>query len=132
MIKTHPITGVGVNTYSLNYQKYKIKEVSGFTGGGNFYGHNIYLHMASEIGLFGLFMFLWLLFSFFKKWFKFFKAGDSSFLMISSLGIAAGIISFLINGLAETNLYYSKIATLFWYQIGLFLGLAKLKGHNEE
>ncbi len=127
MIKAHPFIGVGVNTFCLNYQKYKIKETYAFTGDAQYYAHNIFLHMAGEIGLLGLLMFLWLLFAFFKSWFSFFKTTDSSFLKICSLGIVAGIIAFLVNGLTETNLYYSKVATLFWYQIGLLLGLSRLK-----
>jgi len=128
MIKAHPFIGVGVNTYCLNYQKYKIKETSGFTGNAQYYAHNIYLHMAGEIGLLGLAVFLWLLFVLFKKWFLFYKRKDiTDFLKISSLGIVAGIIAFLINGLTETNLYYSKVATLFWFQVSLLLGIFNLK-----
>ena len=127
MIKAHPFIGVGVNTYCLNYQKYKIKETYGFTGNAMYYAHNIFLHMAAEIGLIGLIIFLWLLVALFKLRVKFYRSCDSDFLKICSLGIVAGIIAFLINGLTESNLYYSKVATLFWYQIGLFLRLSRFK-----
>ncbi len=126
MIKSHPFIGVGVNTYSLNYQKYKINETYGFTGGANYYAHNIFLHMAAEIGLFGLFVFLCSLFIIFVRWKKFYFQCSSDFLKVCSLGIICGIIAFLVNGLTETNLYYSKIATLFWYQLGLLLGLFRI------
>jgi O-antigen ligase len=132
MIKAHPFIGVGVNTYCLNYQKYKIKETYGFTGNANYYAHNNFLHMAGETGLIGLVIFLWLLFVFFKTGLIFFKSADSRFVKICSLGIIAGIIAFLINGLTETNLYYSKVATLFWYQMGLFLGLSRIKDKEKE
>ena len=132
MIRAHPLIGVGVNTFCSNYQKYKIKETSGFTWDARYYAHNNFLHMSGEIGLFGLAVFLWLLFAFFRRWVIFFRNIGSNFLKICSLGVVAGIIAFLINGLTETTLYNSKVATLFWYQIGLFLGLSKLdKGVKE-
>lgn len=126
MIKAHPFIGVGANTYCLNYLQYRPQDPYGYTGESSYYAHNIFLHMAAEIGLLGLGVFLWLLFSFFKRWFNFFSAADNSLLKICSLGIIAGIVAFLINGLTETNLYYSKVATLFWYQIGLCLGIFNL------
>ncbi|OGX15633.1 MAG: hypothetical protein A2166_02565 [Omnitrophica WOR_2 bacterium RBG_13_41_10] len=132
MIRSHPVIGVGVNTYCLNYQKYKIKETSGFTGDAKYYAHNIFLHMSGEIGLLGLAMFTWLVFMFFKTWHSYFKSVNSDFLKICCLGIAAGIIAFLINGLTETNLYYPKVAVLFWYQMGLSLGLFKLNKEKPD
>lgn len=132
MIRSHPVIGVGVNTYCLNYQKYKIKETSGFTGDARYYAHNIFLHMAGEIGLLGLAIFIWLLLLFFKTWYSYFKSINSDFFKICCLGLAAGIIAFLINGLTETNLYYPKVATLFWYQVGLSLGLFKLNKEKKD
>jgi len=129
MIKAHPAIGSGTNTFCLNYHTYKPKDTYGATGDG-YYAHNSFLHMAGEIGLLGLSIFLWLLFALFSCWNKFYyhsKAGP--LLKICSLGIIAGIIAFLINGLTETNLYYPKVATLFWYQVGLFLGLVRI---NQE
>ncbi|MFA5275724.1 MAG: O-antigen ligase family protein, partial [Candidatus Omnitrophota bacterium] len=66
MIKHHPVIGVGVNTFSINFQKYKLQETKGFTGSTQYYAHNIYLHMAGETGLIGLLVFIWLLFRVFK------------------------------------------------------------------
>lgn len=119
MIKHHPIIGVGVNTYVLNYQKYKLHDTSAETANTRWYAHNSYLQMAAEIGITGLLIFLYLLFKLFNGWRKFYiKTGDN-FLKISSLGILMGIFAFLIHGLTETNLYYPKIVILFWFQVGL-------------
>lgn len=126
MVRAHPFIGVGVNTFCLNYEKYKIHETEEFTGPG-YYAHNIYLHTAGEIGVIGLLIFLWTLFALFREWVKSYKHIKDNFLKVCSLGIVAGIIAFLINGLTETNLYYPKIAVLFWFQIGLLLGILKIK-----
>ena len=129
MIEHHPVIGVGVNTYCINFQKYKVHETSDFTGDINWYAHNIYLHMAGETGLTGLLIFIWLLFAFFKFWVSFYrKFVNNEFFRVCSLGIIAGLIAFLINGLTETNLYYSKIASFFWFEIGLFLAVARIRG----
>jgi O-antigen ligase len=129
MIKQHPFIGVGVNTFCENYTHYKVNDSYGNTGESRYYGHNNFLHMAGEIGFIGLGIFLWLLFTVFKKWHIFYKLSPTrSFLSIFSLGLVAGIAGFLINGISETGLYYSKTATLFWVQIGILLGFFKVSG----
>jgi O-antigen ligase len=127
MIKHHPILGVGVNTYCLNYQKYKLHDTDEGTANTMWYAHNSYLQMASEIGIIGLLVFLYLLVKLFKGWRGFYRKVDDNFEKIASLGIFMGIFAFLIHGLTETNLYYPKIATLFWFQVGLLASLLYLK-----
>jgi len=126
MIKHHPVLGVGVNTYCLNYQKYKLHDTSEETANTNWYAHNSYLQMASEIGLIGLLVFLYLLAKLFKYWRSFYRKEHDSFDKVASLGIIMGMFAFLIHGLTETNLYYPKIATLFWFQVALLTGLLGL------
>lgn len=125
MIIHNPILGVGVNTYSLNIDKYKIRDNSKFIGDSG-YSHNIYLHMAAEIGILGLFSFLWLIFRLFRYGIKKYRVMEDVFLKTSILGIIAGLTAFLINGLTETVLYYPKVAVLFWFQVGLLLGIIKI------
>ena len=130
MIKHHPVIGVGVNTYVLNYKKYKLHETSPETVNTNWYAHNSFLQMASEIGITGFFIFMWLLYLLFSKWFIFFNNSKDELLRHCSLGAAMGILAFLIHGLTETNLYYPKIAVLFWFEVGLvmvMLSLNKIK-----
>jgi len=58
IIKESPILGTGVNTYSKVAHQRKIRA---------WYPHNSYLHMAAEIGILGLFVFMWGLVSLFKN-----------------------------------------------------------------
>ena len=91
------------------------------------YAHNNFLHMAGEIGLIALGIFIWLLLALFRKWYIIYKSlPKANFLKICSLGLLSGIIAFLINGLTESGLYYSKSATIFWIQVGILLALFKL------
>lgn len=127
MIKNHPILGVGVNTYCLNYQKYKIHDTAPDSASTMWYAHNSYLQMAGEIGIFGLAVFFWLLYVLFTKWLRFYRNTKDILLEVVSLGIIIGLVAFLIHGLTETNLYYPKIAALFWFQVGLLMGILRLR-----
>ncbi len=128
MIKNHPFIGVGTNTFCINYPKYKVKQSYGNTGEIQYYAHNNFLHMAGEIGLIGLGIFIWLLFLLFRLSWRGLKHLDKeNFLRVANLGIIAGIIAFLINGLLESGLYYSKVATLFWFQVGVLLSITKIR-----
>jgi hypothetical protein len=81
--------------------------------------------MAGEIGLSGLGIFFWFLFRLFKKSIFIYKGLTDKYYKILSLSITACLIAFLINGLTETSLYYSRVAMIFWYLIGFALSLTK-------
>jgi O-antigen ligase len=123
MIGDHPIIGVGVNTYCLNYQKYKLHNTSDDTADTMWYAHNSYLHMASETGLIGFTIFLAILFTLFLRWRRFYALSNDGFLKAVSLGIILGIFAFLIHGLTESNLYYPKIAVMFWFELALLAAI---------
>jgi len=99
MIKHHPFVGVGVNTYVLNYQKYKLHDTSPETANTRWYAHNSYLQMASEIGIIGFACFIWLLFLLFGKWWNFYRNSKDVFLALCGLGIVMGLAAFLVHGL---------------------------------
>lgn len=125
MIKHHPLLGVGVNTFSGNYLKYKLPEPDNARTADSMYAHNNFLQMAGEIGLLGLSMFLWLLFKLFQKCIQNYNSLKDNYLKVISLSLLACIIAFLINGLTETSLYYSRVAMIFWYLVGFSLALNK-------
>lgn len=125
MIRHHPVIGVGVNTFSKNYLKYKLPEPDNAKTSDFMYAHNHFLHMAGEIGLLGLGVFLWLLFRLFKKSLFIYRNLTDKYYKILSLSITACLTAFLINGLTETSLYYSRVAMIFWFLIGFALSLNK-------
>jgi len=124
MIRHHPFIGVGVNTYSLNFEKYIVRDGSRFHGEMG-YAHNIYLHMMAEIGPLGLLAFLWLVVRLFKAGFGGYRSAEDPFLKILHLGILAGILGLLLDGIGQTVLYHSKIAILFWFYVGLLLAVVR-------
>lgn len=125
MIKQHPFIGVGVNTFTKNYLKYKLPEPEYAKTSDAIYAHNNFLHMAGEIGLLGLAAFFWFLFNLFRINIVVYNKLKDEYLKVICLSLMASLISFLINGLTETSLYYSRVAMVFWFLIGFSLALEK-------
>ena len=124
MISEHPFIGVGVNTFSKNYGKYKtaVAEARMETP-DTIYAHNSFLQMGGEMGLLGLGTFLIFLFFVFKSIWSAFKENTDPFLKALSVSVFAAIIAYLINGLTETSLYYARLVMIFWFLIGVGLAL---------
>lgn len=126
MIKAHPLIGVGANTYMKNYRFYKEKpEYRNIITSDYIYAHNNFLHMAAEIGLVGLGIFIWLLYGLFRESVNIYKSLDNGFLRILSLSLIASLVAFLVNGLTESSLYSSRVAMMFWYMAGFSLALKR-------
>ncbi|MBI4708390.1 MAG: O-antigen ligase family protein [Candidatus Omnitrophica bacterium] len=131
MIKHNPIIGVGLNTFSKNYHLYKLPEQEGAKTSDTIYAHNNFFQMAGETGLLGLFAFLWMLFCLFKEDFSIYKAMKNKGLKLILLCAVVSLIAFLINGLTETSLYYSRVSIIFWYMLGFSLALKKFINTDE-
>lgn len=125
MIRHHPVAGLGVNTYSINYLSYKLPEAPGAETAPSMYSHNNFLQLTAETGFIGLFGFLWFLFALFRQARRVYKGLSDSLYKIVSVSIVGCIISFLINGMTETSMYYSRVAMIFWFIIGFSLSLKK-------
>jgi len=126
MIKDHPFIGLGANTYMKNYKKYREpREYRNIITKDYMYAHNNFLHMAAEIGLLGLGIFIWLLYKLFRESRSIYKKLRNDYLRIVSLSLSVCLIAFLVNGLTESSLYYSRVGIIFWYISGLSLALKK-------
>lgn len=125
MIRHHPFIGVGVNTFSKNYIKYKLPEPENAMTADSLYAHNHFLHMAGEIGLTGLGIFLWFLVRVFRKGARILKNTTDDYTRVVAISLIACLIAFLVNGLTETSLYYARVAMIFWYLAGFLFALDK-------
>ena len=126
MIKHHPFIGVGLNTFSKNYGKYKTAAAEKYAHTADtIYAHNIYLQTAGEVGLLGLAAFLLFLFQVFRSTLNTSRRLSDEYLKITALSLVACLIAFLVNGLTETSLYYPRVVMVFWYLIGVSLALNK-------
>ncbi len=134
MISQHPVIGVGINTFSKNYGKYKTQHAEArFKTSDTYYAHNNFLHLAGEMGLLGVLAFFAFLFFVFKAAWLAFKRHTDPFLKALSVAVCAGILAYLVNGFTETSLYHSRLVMIFWFLIGLGLALARgLKAKNAD
>lgn len=118
MIKEHPFLGFGVNTYTKNFPAYKPKDYW-----SAIYPHNSYLHMATEIGLVGLGLFLTfiiLAFVYISRHLKFLPEG---WMRSATIGLFAGLIGFLAHSAVDTHLYSINLAVVFYLLLGLCIAL---------
>ena len=126
MIKSHPVIGVGTNAFMNSYKYYKQNpEYRNVLTLDGMKAHSIYLHFAGELGLVGIAIFFWLLFAIFREGKKIYCALQDHYLKIVSLSLIACLIAFLVNGLTESSLSYSRVALIFWYLAGFLLALKK-------
>lgn len=126
MIKAHPFIGVGAGAYMKSYRYYKESpEYRNVVTLDEMKAHNNFLHLAGEIGLAGLAVFLWLLYRLFRESFRIQRNLQDEYPKIVSLSLIICLAAFLINGLTESSLYYSRVGPIFWYLAGLSLSLAK-------
>ncbi|MBU1726180.1 MAG: O-antigen ligase family protein [Candidatus Omnitrophica bacterium] len=126
MIKAHPFIGVGANGFMNSYKYYKESpEYRAVVTLDEMKAHNNFLHMAGEIGITGLLVFIWFLYGLFRHNLSIYKNMRDDFLKIISLSLFVCLLAFLINGLTESSLYYSRVGILFWYLAGFSLSLKK-------
>lgn len=133
MIKAHPVIGVGAGAYMKSYKSYKeFPEYRNVVTLDEMKAHNIYLHMASEIGVFGFGIFVWMLWGIFSASRKMYKTIDDDYLKVALLSLVASLIAFLVNGLTESSLYYSRVALAFWYIAALLLAFKNFTIHENK
>ena len=127
MISSHPWVGVGVNTFVLNYERYR-------TPADRFlnspYAHNHYLQMLAEIGIVGFTVFLALLSLAALRAVQAYRSARNPMRAIT-LGLGLGLLAFLINGFTESALYYPRLALVFWFGFGMLFS-ASLDGGAKE
>lgn len=118
MIKDHPVTGIGLNCYSNVGRLYRI----GWGG----YPHNGYLHIAAEVGLFGLMAFLWIWLRFFCYVKQAWRGIDDQFYKRLLLGLSIGLATFFVYALIDTNLHDDRLETIMWLAVGISVSLDRI------
>ncbi|MBI5143640.1 MAG: O-antigen ligase family protein, partial [Candidatus Omnitrophica bacterium] len=116
----HPIIGSGVNTFFLKFKEFREDEDKGERGS---YAHNGYLQLAAETGMLGLSIFLLLIGRAFFYVFKYISGNLTLFYKSFTLGLAAGLLAFLIHSFFDTNLQSLPLITLFWFSLAVLMGL---------
>jgi len=112
MIADNPWTGVGIGCFEWDFPKYR-PELLGKAGIRPTHAENDYLHMASELGIFGLIFMVWILTLFVSRGIK------SNGIM---LGCGIGLLSLSLHGLVDFNFHIPANMILFIALAGLVNG----------
>jgi putative inorganic carbon (hco3(-)) transporter len=137
MIKDHPVFGVGPDNYRWVYAA-KYNEHSPFstmrrTGGGmpNAHSNNFYLETASNLGIVGLGVLLWLIFRIKRSVSLVFKNYDDEYILPIFLGITGAIVAFFAHGLVDDFWQFQSMILMFWMILGLLISsMELLKNEN--
>ena len=130
IIKDNPILGIGLNNYSKVMWGYDTTE----EGLGEFTiypVHNIFMHLAAEIGIFGAAMFFVLILVIFYTGLNYIIIGEG-FTVYMIIGLLAGILAFLSHGLYDTASIGSKMFMFFWCFAGIIFGIKEMQQKKQH
>ena len=114
-IKKHPLLGVGIGNFPT------VLDQRIFLARAGSSAHNIYLHIASEIGIFGLLASVWFLWLLFKTSYYNFISEKDSFLLLYYGASLLFIPWILIYSLTDVALFDERAFLLFVTTISLIL-----------
>ncbi|MFA6281063.1 MAG: O-antigen ligase family protein [Candidatus Omnitrophota bacterium] len=116
LIFEHPFVGMGLG-YFMNFNPAPV--------------HNIYLHIASEMGVPALVLFLWFLFKIFKKGISNLKCSDENVYIFSS-GLVVGFLAFCLHGLFEPGTIGHQRFLLIFFISGLIASINMAYNSSEK
>jgi O-antigen ligase len=128
MIEDYPVLGSGIGTYGYHSLKY---QADFFAEGNNrdiyphgfaVQAHNEYLQIWSELGIIGLLIFLWVVFTYFRTIFIHLRKMDEKEKSIT-IGLAGGVTAVLVDAIFGFPLQLAASISLFW----MFLGLTNVQ-----
>ena len=119
MAKDHPLFGVGVDRFAVNYDKYILKEETKYQ---SVTAHNIFLETLAEKGIFGLFALLWITVAVFMYLIKGYFSVKEPLDKVLFSAVFVSLIGFFTSTLLLTGLY----ELFFWFILGFAAILFKL------
>lgn len=123
-LRHEPLTGVGLN--SFDYVLSGMFPLALFPG--VVHAHNVLLQVALDVGIPGLLAFLWLLFALALTIVAGLRHTTESNARVLLVGIAAGLISYMIFSTMDTITLGAKPGGAFWAMLGLAGALGKSSG----
>jgi len=124
IIKDNPLSGVGLNNYSLFMPMYDWATY--LEHKGPMVVHNVFLLIAAETGIIGLVAFIWFLTSVLKKAWRNANRASSDIVWIVCVGTFAAFVSMSIHGLVDFSLLWDlTLFTQFWLLAGLAAGFSR-------
>jgi O-antigen ligase len=113
IVEDFPLWGVGIGEFNFIFQKYSsghfVPDLESYQT------HNYFLQIGVELGLIGLYAFLWTLGRIINKGFQMMKTGQD----LRRLGLWFGIIGFIFTFFMDGYLWNIEMQLMFWLMIGL-------------
>lgn len=96
------------------------------------YPHNIFLNFWTELGLFGMLLFTWVMFKYIYYSVKLFllekKKGVNNFII---LGLGSAMLAILVHGLVDVPYFKNDLSVFFWLLLA-FLGIYMVDYKNKK
>ena len=115
MIFDHPVMGIGWGAYWMVYPQYDfyindpaVKIV---------HAHNMYLHFAAEIGVFGAMAYFWTFFGTLRMALQ--KRAGTAFLQTFRIGAGLALLSVALGGLTDDVVFNIPTSILLWMLLAL-------------
>ncbi|HHT9161175.1 MAG TPA: O-antigen ligase family protein [Candidatus Brocadiia bacterium] len=121
MFKEHPLTGVGIGSFSTLAKQYGSTHLEA--------PHDVYLFFLSEFGLIGLSIFLFLIFTVVASIIKGFKRISDDTKKFVLLGLFVGLIIYFTQGLVVS---YKFLEMEIWALLGLAMASLKIFTSESE
>ncbi len=113
MVEDFPLWGVGIGRFNFSSAKYSNENI--WSVPGHFHPHNYFLLISTELGLMGLYAFLWILGIIFIKGLQLIRE-EQDFVKV---GIWFGIVGFVLTFFGDGYLWNVEMQLMFWLFIGL-------------
>lgn len=131
----NPLLGKGWGQFELFYPFYQgrllfnFPEVRGLRTHAN-NAHNELLEQWSQAGLLGLGIYLWLLFTLFHSFLRFYRAAPPE-TACEAVPLAAGLVGMLVDNMLNVSVHFAVPALAFWWLAGA-LALKTSGGARQE
>ena len=120
MFRSHPWTGIGLNTYYKTHEKNRSLEIPPS------YAHNSYIQMIAEVGIVGFMSFVALMIYWFGWGVRSFGKLCDPELKFLLGGVLAGVLGLCVASFFDNVLFELLPATLFWVLMGYGVALARI------
>lgn len=120
VIKKYPWYGCGYSAYVRTLEELHYARTE--------YPHNSLLHIAAELGIAGLLLYLWFFFTFCRQSWKLMRElAVKKDLYVLGCGLLSGILGWLIHSLLDTPWSSLQLSILLWLMIGVLFSLGFIK-----
>ena len=119
MILDKPMFGTGWGAYWLVYPEYDF--FLNNPAARIVHAHNMYLHIAAEIGIPGLLVFLAIIYGHAKKALDILNHTNNRWIAGLMLGIVAAVLGLAVNGFTDYIMFNVQMSMLFWLLIAVII-----------